>query len=66
MDLGSKKTESGRDYLSINPKGAVPALEIENGEVLTENAVVLQFLADKAPRSRLVVANGMERLASCW
>ena len=49
VDLGSKKTENGRDYLSINPKGAVPALEIENGEVLTENAVVLQFLADKAP-----------------
>jgi glutathione S-transferase len=61
VDLGSKKTESGRDYLSINPKGAVPALEIEDGEVLTENAVVLRFLADKAPQSRLVVSNGMER-----
>ena len=61
VDLGSKKTENGRDYLSINPKGAVPALEIENGEVLTENAVVLQFLADKAPNSRLVVSNGMDR-----
>jgi glutathione S-transferase len=35
--------------MSINPKGAVPALEIENGDVLTENAVVRQFLADKAP-----------------
>ena len=48
VDLKSKKTESGRDYLSVNPKGAVPALEIDGGEVLTENAIVLQYLADKA------------------
>ena len=62
VDLGSKKTENGRDYLSINPKGAVPALEIENGEVLTENAVVLQFLADKLPDSSAgCLIDGMDR-----
>jgi glutathione S-transferase len=61
VDLGAKKTESGRNYLSINPKGAVPALEIDGGEVLTENAVVLQYLADKAAQSGLVVSNGMTR-----
>jgi glutathione S-transferase len=61
VDLKSKKTESGRDYLSVNPKGAVPALEIDGGEVLTENAIVLQYLADKAPQSGLVVSNGMAR-----
>ena len=61
MDLGAKKTESGRDYLSINPKGAVPALELDMGDVLTENAIVLQYLADKAPQSGLMVANGMAR-----
>lgn len=61
VDLGAKKTESGRNYLSINPKGAVPALEIDGGEVLTENAVVLQYLADKAAQSELVVSNGMAR-----
>ena len=58
VDLGAKKTESGRDYLSINPKGAVPALELDAGDVLTENTIVLQYLADKAPESGLMVANG--------
>jgi glutathione S-transferase len=56
-----KKTETGRDYLSINPKGAVPALELDSGDVLTENAIVLQHLADEAPQSGLVVYNGMAR-----
>ena len=60
VDLRSKKTESGRDYLGINPKGAVPALEIDGGKVLTENAVVLQYLADRSP-SQLGLPEGMER-----
>jgi glutathione S-transferase len=61
VDLGAKKTETGRDYLSINPKGAVPALELADGDVLTENAIVLQFLADKAPQSALVISEGIAR-----
>jgi glutathione S-transferase len=61
VDLGAKKTETGRDYLSINPKGAVPALELADGNVLTENAIVLQFLADKAPQSALVISEGRAR-----
>ena len=48
VDLGSKKLEDGSDYLKVNPKGAVPALRLDSGEVLTENAVVLQYLGDRA------------------
>jgi len=54
IDKASKKTEAGEDFLSINPKGAVPVLETAEGEVLTEGAAILQFLAD---------ANGKEVLA---
>lgn len=48
VDLRAKQTESGRSYLEINPKGSVPALEMESGEVLTENAVILQYLGDRS------------------
>jgi glutathione S-transferase len=47
VDLRAKTLEDGSDYLVINAKGAVPALELESGEVLTENAVILQFLGDR-------------------
>ena len=47
VDLRSKKTEDGSNYLQVNPKGSVPALELGNGEVLTENAVILQYLGDR-------------------
>ena len=47
VDLKEKTLEDGSDYLAVNAKGAVPALELESGEVLTENAVILQFLGDR-------------------
>jgi len=48
VDLRSKTLEDDGDYLRVNPKGAVPALQLESGEVLTENAVVLQYIGDRA------------------
>jgi glutathione S-transferase len=47
VDLKAKKLEDGSDYLDVNPKGAVPALRLDSGEVLTENAVILQYLGDR-------------------
>jgi glutathione S-transferase len=49
VDLKSKKTETGADFRAINPKGYVPALELEDGDVLTENIAILQYLASLAP-----------------
>ena len=48
VDLRNKTLEDGGDYLKINSKGAVPALQLDSGEVLTENAIVLQYLGDRA------------------
>jgi glutathione S-transferase len=58
VDLGSKKTKSGKDFMKINPKGYVPALEIKKGEVLTECAVIAQYLADKAKATKILAKAG--------
>ena len=58
VDLKSKMVEDGRSYLQVNPKGVVPALELDNGEVLTENAVILQYLADRSGSPNLLPAYG--------
>ncbi|HET9626596.1 MAG TPA: glutathione transferase GstA [Kofleriaceae bacterium] len=63
VDLGTKKTASGDDFAKINPKGYVPALELDDGELLTEGTAIVQFLADKNPGAKLAPANGtMERI----
>jgi glutathione S-transferase len=54
VDLKTKRLESGADFFAINPKGAVPALEMDDGGVLTEAAVVLQYIADRGPEARLI------------
>lgn len=58
VDIKGRQTESGRDFLQINPKGYVPALELESGEVLTEGLAIVQFLADRKPEAGLAPPNG--------
>lgn len=58
MDPATRRTERGEDYLKVNPKGSVPALRLDNGEVLTEVAVVLQYIADLNPESGLAPPAG--------
>ncbi|HZH79026.1 MAG TPA: glutathione S-transferase N-terminal domain-containing protein, partial [Archangium sp.] len=58
VDLGSHKTPDGKDFYSINPKGYVPALELDNGQVLTENPAIVQYIADQKPEAKLAPANG--------
>lgn len=54
VDLRAKRTETGADFTQINPKGYVPTLQLDNGEVLTEVSALIQYLADKAPKSGLL------------
>lgn len=58
VDLRTKKTESGKDFTTINPKGYVPTLQLDDGSILTEGPAIIQYLADKAPQARLAPANG--------
>lgn len=58
VDLGTKKTETGKDYNTINPKSYVPALVLDDGSILTEGPAIVQYIADKAPQSKLAPANG--------
>jgi glutathione S-transferase len=53
VNLKTKKTENGMDYLTINSKGTVPALKLDDGRVLTEGPAVVQYLADQKPETRL-------------
>jgi glutathione S-transferase len=45
VDLKTKRTENGADFLQINPKGYVPALTLDSGETLSENIVILDWIA---------------------
>ena len=58
VDSKTKRTEHGEDYLAINPKGYVPALQLDDGSVLTEGPAVVQYLADLKPEAQLAPANG--------
>ena len=58
VDLARKTTAAGQDFLAINPKGYVPALQLDSGELLTEGPAIVQYLADLAPEKQLAPANG--------
>jgi glutathione S-transferase len=58
VDLATRKTEQGDDYLAINPKGYVPALQLDDGTLLTEGPAITQYLADLRPDAGLAPANG--------
>ena len=53
VDTKAGRTASGEDYRAINPKGLVPALRTDDGAVLTENAAILQYIADRKPEAGL-------------
>jgi len=56
VDLRAKKLENGDDYLKINPKGQVPALALDSGELITEGPVIVQMIADRVPAKNLAPA----------
>ena len=58
VDLKTKTMVSQGDYLAVNPKGSVPALELDDGEILTEGPVIVQFLADLRPEKGLAPPAG--------
>jgi glutathione S-transferase len=58
VDLAAKKLGDGRDYFAVNPKGYVPALGLSDGQLLTEGAVIVQYVADQTPESKLAPKPG--------
>jgi glutathione S-transferase len=57
-DLRTKQTKSGIDFLTVNPKGYVPALQLDDGSVLTEGPAISQYIADQVPDSGLAPSAG--------
>jgi glutathione S-transferase len=58
VDTKTRKIADGGDYRAVNPKGYVPAIELDNGQRLTEGPAIVQYLADLKPESKLAPANG--------
>jgi glutathione S-transferase len=58
VDLRAKQVHGGGDFLAVNPKGYVPALRLPGGQVLTEGAVMVQYIADQVPERQLAPPAG--------
>jgi glutathione S-transferase len=58
VDVRAKKTAAGGDFFQVNPKGQVPTLLLDDGDILTEGPAIVQYIADKAPASKLAPAPG--------
>jgi glutathione S-transferase len=58
VDLREKKTKDGADFTKVNPKGQVPVLATDDGDTLTEGPVILQYIGDKAPGSKIIPPAG--------
>jgi glutathione S-transferase len=61
VDNRRKRLADGTDFMAVNPMGQVPVLRTDDGELLTENPVVLQYVADQYPEARLAPRDGMPR-----
>ena len=61
VDLRAKKLENGDDFLNVNPKGQVPAVQFDSGELVTEGPVIVQMIADKAGRNLAPARDSDER-----
>ncbi len=58
VDLKTKQTETGADFLQVNSSGYVPALLLDSGEMLTEGPAIVQWIADQVPEKKLAPPNG--------
>jgi glutathione S-transferase len=61
VDAKTKRTHTGQDFRAVHPLGLVPTLRLAEGDILTENAAILQYLAERFPEAGLVPAPGLER-----
>ncbi len=61
VDLKTHKLDSGEDFFKINPKGYVPALQLDDGSMLTEGPAIVQYLADLKPETGLIPSAGFGR-----
>jgi glutathione S-transferase len=64
VDLRTRRTDDGGDYNQVNPKGYVPALELDDGQLLTENVAILDWIGHQLPDAR--AAGRTWRTAACW